>query len=148
MKQSAAQAMLRGQTIDIRDTPDDIPFEVIAQAKAAFNQRVQEQVAVLVWDSLVDEAAPSWHHHLRFEHPHMWIEVSVSVGVVWANLHGVMHPASPGRVELQSTDWEGPVVAEVTRSAFRIERFRRGLVRLALGGSEGAPTVYSDWFYV
>jgi hypothetical protein len=148
VKQSAAQAMVRGQIIDIRDAPDDIPFEVIAQAKAAFNQRAQEPVAALVWDSLIDEGAPSWHHHLRFEHPRMWIQVSVSVEPGGANLHGVMHPAAPGRVELESTDWEMPVAAEVTRSAFRIERIERGLVRLALAGSDGAPTVYTDWFHV
>ena len=130
--------MLRGQTIDIRDAPEDIPFEVVAQAKAAFGQRAREQVAVLVWDSLVDEGAPTWHHHLRFEHPRLWIEVSVSVEPSSASLHGVMHPVIPGRVELRSKEAAGPVVAEVTRSAFRIERFTRGLVRLHLVGRGGA----------
>jgi hypothetical protein len=148
MKHSATQAMLRGQTIDIRDAPEDIPSEVVAQAKAAFGQRAREQVAVLVWDSLVDEGAPTWHHHLRFEHPRLWIEVSVSVEPSSASLHGVMHPVIPGRVELRSKEAAGPVVAEVTRSAFRIERFTRGLVRLHLVGRGGAPAVYTDWFHV
>lgn len=148
MKHSATRAMLRGQTIDIWDAPEDIPSEVIAQAKAAFRRRAREQVAVLVWDSLVDEGAPTWHHHLRFEHPRMWIEVSVSVESSSASLHGVMHPVIPGRVELQSAEATRPVGAEVTRSAFRIERFIRGLVRLHLVGPEGTPAVYTDWFHV
>src|SRR5262245_59401416 len=117
--------MRRGPTIDISDASEDIPFEVIVEAKAAFSRRVQDKVAELVWDSLVDDGAPSWHHHLRFEHPHMWIEVSISVAPAWANLHGVMHPPMPGCVELQSKRSSTPIAAEVTHSAFRIERFHR-----------------------
>jgi hypothetical protein len=148
MKQSATQVVFRGKRIDIHDASEDTPLEVIVQAKAAFRQRIQDQVAALVWDSLLDDGAPSWHHHLRFEHPRMWIEVSVSVEPARANLHGVMHPAIVHRVELQFPGTDAPVRAEVTRSAFRIDRFRRGQVRLCFRGPEGVPVVYTDWFYV
>jgi hypothetical protein len=147
MKLSTIQGMRRRQTIDSRPALEVVPFQVIAQAKAAFSQRVQNRVAELVWDSLVDDGAPSWHHHLRFEHPCMWIELSISVASARANLHGVMHPAIPGRVELQSDRARTPIAAEVTQSAFRIEKFPRGLVRLQLGGPGGSQ-VYTDWFYV
>lgn len=140
------QAKLRGRrTIDTRDAHDDVPLEVVAQAKAAFGRRPQLQVAVLVRDWLVDDGA-SWHHRIRFKHPRTWIEVGVSVESGWANLEGIIHPASPRRVELQSTD--EVIAADVTRGAFRIERFARGLVRLALAGPDGAPTIYTDWFHV
>jgi hypothetical protein len=141
--------MDREHTIDSSDNaPDDVPPNVIAEAKAAFGKRVCGELAVLVWDSLVDEGAPSWHHHLRFEHPRIWIEVSASVVPGWCSLHGVMHPAFPTRIELHSEQGERPLVAEVIRSAFRIERFRRGMVRLRLVGPNETPAVYTDWFYV
>jgi hypothetical protein len=141
--------MDREHAIDSSDNaPEDVPPNVIAEAKAAFGQRVCGELAVLVWDSLVDEGAPSWHHHLRFEHPRLWIEVSASVVPGWCSLHGVMHPAFPTRIELHSEQGEPPLVAEVTRSAFRIERFRRGMVRLRLVGPGESPVVYTDWFYV
>jgi hypothetical protein len=121
---------------------------VIADAKAAFRQRVHGDLTPLVWDSLVDEEAPSGHHHLRFEQPRLWIEVSVSVLSGRASLHGVMDPAAPARVELHLAEAEPPIVAEVTRSAFRIASFPRGVVRLCLVGPEGSPIVYTDWFTV
>jgi hypothetical protein len=148
MRRSAIRVMDRELTIDSSENaPEDVPLDVIAQAKAAFSQRDQGEIAVLVWDSLVDEGAPSWLHHLRFEHPRIWIEASVSVASGWSSLHGVIHPAVPNRVELHS-EAEPPVVAEVTRSAFRIKRFPRGLVRLRLVETEGSPAVFTDWFHV
>jgi hypothetical protein len=105
-------------------------------------------VAILVWDSLLDEEAPNHHHHLRFEHPRLWIEVSVSRRLGYSSLYGVMHPAVPRRVELQSERTELPLVAEVTRHAFRIEEVPRGLVRLRLIGLAQASPVSSEWFCV
>ena len=149
MQRSAVWVMDREHTIESSDNaPEDVPPRVIAEAKAAFGQRLCGELAVLVWDSLLDEGAPSWHHHLRFEHPRIWIEVSASVAPGWSSLHGVMHPALPNRIELHSAQGEPPLVAEVTRSAFTIERFRRGLVRLCLIGPAGTPVVHTDWFYV
>jgi hypothetical protein len=147
VKLSTIQGTRRGPTIDICDAPEDVPCEVVAQAKAAFNQRIEDLLAELVWDSLVDDGAPNWLHHLRFEHPLIWIEVTVSVASDWANLYGVMYPAIPGRVDLHSQRGRPPIAAEVTHSAFGIERFPRGQVRLQLRGPEGSP-VYTDWFYV
>jgi hypothetical protein len=141
--------MSREQMIDIRDNaPDDVPLEVIAQAKAVYSQRAQELLATLVWDSLIDEGAPGRHHHLRFESSGTWLEVSVSVLSGWATLYGVMHPAVPVRVELQSAVGDGPYQAEVSRTAFRIERFPRGLVRLRLAGVQGSRVLCTDWFHV
>jgi hypothetical protein len=149
MQRSAIRVMDREHTIEISDNaPEDVPSNVIAEAKAALGQRVSGELAGLVWDSLVDEGAPSWHHHLRFEHPSIWIEVSATVASGWSSLHGVMHPAVPNRIELHSAQREPPIVAEVIRSAFRIERFPRGLVRLSLVGPSETSVVYTDWFYV
>jgi hypothetical protein len=127
---------------------DEVPSSVIAEAKAAFDARARAGLAALVWDSLIDEDAPGWHHHLRFEHPRIWIEVSVAVNSDWSSLHGVMHPAAPTGVELQLDGIESSIKADVTRSAFRIERFPRGLVRLRLVGLTRSPIIYTDWFYV
>jgi hypothetical protein len=149
MQWSAIRVMDLEHTIDRSDNgPEEVPQSVIAGAKAAFGQRVASQTAVLVWDSLVDEGASASHHHLRFERPPVWIEVSVSVIGGWSHLHGVMHPTRPARVELHFRGGGLPILAEVTRSAFRFARFRPGLVRLRLAGPEGTQGFFSDWFYV
>jgi hypothetical protein len=141
--------MDREHSIDsIDNAAEDVPLTVIGEAKAAFKQRALGDLAVLVWDSLIDEGASSWHHHLRFENPRTWIEVSVSVDTGRSSLHGVIHPAVPGQVQLQREQGEQPLVAEVTRSAFRIERVPRGVVRLRLVGTAGKPTACTDWFQV
>src|SRR5262245_32083782 len=49
--------------------PEDVPEEVIAQAKAVFAGRTSGEIAALVWDSLVDDGAPAANHRLRFQHP-------------------------------------------------------------------------------
>jgi hypothetical protein len=149
MERSPLWVMDTEHSINSSDTgPDDVPPNVIAEAKAAFNARARAGLAALVWDSLIDEDAPGWHHHLRFEHPRMWIEVSVAVNSGWSSLHGVMHPAAPAGVELELDGVESSIKADVTRSAFRIERFPRGLVRLRLVGLTSHPVIYTDWFHV
>jgi hypothetical protein len=141
--------MDREHTIDTSDdAAEEVPLTVIGEAKAAFKQRALGDLAVLVWDSLLDEGASSWGHHLRFENPRTWIEVSVSVVTGWSSLHGVIHPAVPAQVQLQREQEDQPLVAEVTRSAFRIEKFPRGVVRLCLVGTDGKPTAFTDWFQV
>jgi hypothetical protein len=136
-------------TIDTSDNaPEDVPLNVVAEAKAAFSQGAPGAMAALVWDSLVDEGAPSSHHLLRFEHRCIWIEVSVSVLSGWSSLYGVVHPVVPARVELHSVRAGRPIVAEVTRSAFMIARVPRGVVRLRVVGTEAAPALYTDWFQV
>jgi hypothetical protein len=137
------------QTIDLSDTAaENVPDDVVWKAKAAFKQRVREDVLVQVWDSLLDEGAPNWHHHLRFEHPRMWIELSVYPKPSWSSLHGVMHPAVPLRVELQSEGTDRTLIAEVTRHAFRIEQIPHGLVRLRFVGPELMSPVSTEWFYI
>jgi hypothetical protein len=136
-------------TIDTSDSaPDEVPPDIIADAKAVFNERAAAALAILVWDSLIDEDARGQHHHLRFEHPRMWIEVSVTVDSGCSSLHGVMYPAAPATVELQVDGVESLLKAEVTRSAFRLERFPRGLVRLRLAGLPRHLVIHTDWFYV
>jgi len=137
------------QTIDRSDAdPENVPAEVIWEAKSVFRQRVRGEVAVLVWDSLLDEGAPTRHHHLRFEHPRLWIEVSVSLLPTHSSLRGVMPPAVPFRVELQSEATDVPLIAEVTRHAFRIQEVPRGLVRLHLLEPELTSAVSTEWFCV
>jgi hypothetical protein len=137
------------QTIDLSSAPpEEVPAEVVGEAKAAFNQRIVGEMAILVWDSMLDDGAPSWHHHLRFEHPRLWIEVSVSVLPECSSLHGVMHPAVPLHVELESEGSDVRLVAEVTRHALRIESVPHGLVRLHLLDGQGIPGVQTEWFLV
>jgi hypothetical protein len=137
------------QIIDRSDTdPQNVPAGVVWEAKSVFRQRLGGEVAVLVWDSLLDEGAPNGHHHLRFEHPTMWIEVSVSVLPAGSSLHGVVHPAVPLRVELQSERSVQPLVAEVTQHAFRIEEVAHGLVRLNLLEPGLTSAICTEWFCV
>jgi hypothetical protein len=136
-------------TIDLNDTaPESVPAEVIGEAKAVFGERAKTEMAILVWDSMLDEGAPRGHHHLRFEHPQMWIEVSVSLTRDWSSLHGVMYPQAPLGVELHSQEIDTPLIADVTRHAFRVEGVGHGLVRLRLVGPELAPAISTEWFHV
>jgi hypothetical protein len=141
--------MVRMQTIAPGDTtPEDVPARVIEEAKAAFGRRTHATMAILVWDSLLDEGAPRWHHQLRFEHGQLWIQVSVTEMPGWSSLHGVVHPAASLRVELHSEWMDVPLLAEVTQRAFRVEHVPHGLVRLRLLGPALSPEVSTEWFNV
>jgi hypothetical protein len=128
-------------------SPEEVPKEVIEQAKAAFSHRTQGDIAVLVGDSLVDEGAPPSDHRLSFEHPRMRIVVHLVATAGWSSLQGEVQPPTPLGVELVSEEGVG-VATDVTDGAFTIERVPSGVVRLRLKGPAGTPAVYTDWFRV
>jgi hypothetical protein len=139
------------QTVDSgEDASDEVPKEVVAQAKAAFGQRIQGELAVLAWDSLVDEGAPVADHQLRFDHPRVRIEVRVAVSPAGSRLSGKVDGPAPARVELHSEQLEVPLPADVSGGVFTIEGVPPGVVRLelAFGGPGGAVTIHTDWFRI
>src|ERR1700685_3270517 len=75
-----------------QEAPWAVPDEVVAQAKGAFRQRTEGEVASLVFDSLVDEDAPAPAHRLRFEHPVIQLDVYVSTTAEGSRLSVETHP--------------------------------------------------------
>jgi hypothetical protein len=149
MKRSESQGKPISHTADLSDdAAERIPPEVVKQAKAAFRQPPRGELAALVWDSLIDEGEPGWHHHLGFEHPQMWIDVTVSVIFGLSTLRGVLYPAVPAHVELHRDETEYSANSEVSDGAFSLERIPRGLVRLRIVRSQRAPVLYTDWFRI
>jgi hypothetical protein len=128
-----------------RHIPEEVPSDVIAQARAVFGQRTPGEVAVLVRDSLVDEAAPASDHELRFEHPRMRIVLRVCSTSEWSSLQGEVEPPTARRAELVLEGTEVRIVTDVEDGAFNIERVPSGVARLCLEGPDGTP-VYTDWF--
>ena len=129
------------------DIRDQVPDDVVARAKASFGRRSPGDVAVLVFDSLVDEGAPATDHRLRFEHPLMVIEVHVSAQADGSALEGRVEPALAERVEVQLDEAELSFVDQVTNGAFSFERLGHGPIRLRLTG-QGIPAVHTDWFRI
>jgi hypothetical protein len=149
MKRSASRGRLAGQLTEVEDVaPEDVPPDVIAQAKAAFGQRIGGEMALLVWDSLDDDAPPRRYHHLRFEHPRMQIDVSVDLASPRGTVRGVVYRAAPVRVELHADRQQGLIEAELRDGSFTFEGVPFGLARLRLMGPEEIPGVTTDWFRV
>ena len=93
------------------DAPGAVPEEVVNQAKAAFGRRRPGDIAVLVWDSLVDDDDAPEDHRLVFEHPDVQIEVRVRASAGSSDLEGRVKPAGVLHVELQSDSEEVAVYA-------------------------------------
>jgi hypothetical protein len=140
--------------IDVKTTdpmgsaPEDVPEEVVAQAKAAFARRTKGETAVLVWDSLVDENAPLWDHRLRFEHREVQFEVRILGANGSSTIEGQVHPLSGAAIALESDDGRVLGTVEVTDGAFALERVSPGVVRLCLQGPDPTVPVCTDWFRI
>jgi hypothetical protein len=130
------------------DDPEDVPEDLVAEAKAAFAQRSEGELAPLVFDSLVDEGAPAMDHLLRFEHPQTHISVQVTAGQDASNLDGTVEPAPTERVRLQVGVGDLFLVADVVGGAFSFHDVPHGVIRLLLEGPEGSLLVRTDWFRV
>jgi hypothetical protein len=128
-------------------TPDDVPEEVISQAKAAFARRTPGPIAVLAWDSLVDEGDAADDHRLVFDHPDVQIEVRVRVTDRLPDLEGRVKPPGPVHVELQSEQGDVLQAVEATDGIFILEQAPRGVVRLTIRSASN-PEIRTDWFRI
>ena len=130
------------------DDPGEVPQDLVAEAKAAFAQRGEGELAALVFDSLVEEDAPATDHQLRFEHPLAHISIQVSAGPDASSLQGTLDPVTTERVHLQAGVGDLFFVADVVQGAFSFHEVPHGVIRLHLQGPEGAPPIRTDWFRV
>jgi hypothetical protein len=124
------------------------PEEVLAAARAAFGHRTHDAVATLEFDSLLDEGAPAADHLLRFEHPVIRIEVSISVTTASARLSGHIEPPDRVRVELHRAESDEVLAEDSTEGAFGFESARHGTIRLRILGAEAMPALSTEWFRV
>jgi len=127
---------------------DGIPEEVVAAARAAFGPLEPGELAVVTFDSLVDEDDAPEDHRLRFEHPALQVDLRLSVHAGGASLSGHLTPSGPARVEL---DLEGADLAFVDNSSdgsFTFGPVGHGLLRLLVTAAGSATTVRTDWFRV
>ncbi len=137
------------QPPDPKDEPvEGTPEDVVAAARAAFRHRTRDPVAVLEFDSLLDEGAPAADHLLRFEHPVMRIEVRISVTTPSAQLSGHIEPPDRVRVELHRTGSEEVLAVDSTEGAFSFESAGHGTLRLRILGADAVPALSTDWFRV
>ncbi len=124
---------------------DRVPDEVVAQAKAVFATRTTGPLAVLVFDSAVDENMPNAQRQLRFEHPSVTVEVAVVVDDRGRALHGRVDPGQV-RVEVELEDAEVTIAESADNGDFTFGRVPNGVMRLRLLERTGSNPVHTDWF--
>jgi hypothetical protein len=130
------------------DDREEVPEDLLADAKAAFAHRGEGELAAVVFDSLVDEGAPATDHQLRFEHPHVLISVHVSARPDASDLDGRVDPSTTERVLLQVGVGDLSLVADVVGGAFSFHEVPHGVVRLHFEGPEDLPRIRTDWFRI
>ena len=129
------------------DASEEVPEDVISQAKAAFTRRSPGELAVLAWDSLLDEDEPARDHRLRFEHPDLQIEVRVFSGPGSSDLQGQVMPQSTDRVAILSQNGDVLDATDAINGGFAFAHVPAGTVRLSVRGSAGSE-IHTDWFRV
>lgn len=132
---------------DASDAREPVPEAAVERARALFARQAHGELAILVYDSLVDGQGTPGNHFLQFEHGSMRVEVQVSVGAA-ARLTGTVHPPRALEVwlEVEGSDAAGRV--DAPEGTFSFEPVSHGVVRLHLTGSAGATPVHTDWFRV
>jgi hypothetical protein len=135
-------------TKDSGDFLEDEPDSVVAEAKAAFGRRAQGDLAVLVYDSLVDDNDPAADHRLRFEHARLLIEVQVSAVGGGSSVTARVSPPTPVRVELEAARKEGTTSACIDHGVFAFHDVPHGTVRILLPPTGDDPPMHSDWFRI
>ncbi|MDA8045737.1 MAG: hypothetical protein M0Z30_10955 [Actinomycetota bacterium] len=115
-------------------------------AKEAFSKRSRGEVALLVYDSLVDADDPPEHHELRFEGDRLRFLVHVSVRPIDVALVGRLEPPAAGRFELVLEDADLSFVQDSSDGTFHFEPMAHGLVRLAFNAP--GRQIQTDWFRV
>jgi hypothetical protein len=130
------------------DDADKVPGEVLAHAKEAFGRRSEGQVAVLVFDSVMDGGDPAENYWLRFEHPLVRIELQISAGPYGSRLQGRLEPSIAIQVQLELDAGSAPRCVAVRHARFLFERLNHGVVRLSLLGTRTPPILHTDWFWI
>lgn len=126
------------------DHTDDVPAEVVTDAKVLFPS-VPRDLAVLVFDSLVDSGSPADDYELRFEHPGGTLRLDVETGPDGVRLTGrADHPVD--RAELHRHLGAMVAVTHPEGGLFRFEPVEPGLIRICLRGPDWGRGVWTDWF--
>jgi hypothetical protein len=131
-----------------RDSPDHVPEHVITRAKAAFRQHRDGEVAVLVFDSLLDAHDPPEDHRLRFEHRSLRIDLRVSVKGNEASIFGELLPSTDSRVELLFEGDDLAFTSESCGGSFSFSPIGHGLTRLSVRCRDNNVVVRTDWFRI
>lgn len=126
---------------------EHVPDQVIAQAKAAFAQRMAGELAQLVFDSVVDEGDSASDHHLRFEHRLFAVDIRVLSNQRASTLEGSLFPITSLNVGLQAEGEDVTIRQDVVDGKFVFSGITHGLVRLHLTGPE-TPNIRTDWFRI
>lgn len=127
------------------DTPPDVVSE---EALSAFDGLRPREVAVLVFDSLVDATDDPGSHQLRFEHHRLSLEVDVS-----SSRLGTTVGARTSRLDVTAAvlHRRGADIAFVSPvgqdGRFVFDPIGHGLVRLSIEADDG-PMIWSDWFRI
>jgi hypothetical protein len=132
-------------------SPVPVPPEVLQAVKGAFHPPVAKSLAVLVFDSLVDDDAPRESHVLRFEHPDATIELRLSVTDAETVVHGDSTQNGDGKAILHRRDADHAVVSEVRGGEFEFGPVDHGLVRISVAPanpSSAGEEIWTDWFRI
>jgi hypothetical protein len=129
--------------------PFDAPPDAVSQeASSAFDDARPRELAVLVFDSLVDATDDPGSHQLRFEHQRLSLEVDVSSSPL-----GTTVEARTSRPDVTAAvlHRRGADIAFVSLidpdGRFVFEPIGHGLVRLSIEADDG-PAIWSDWFRI
>jgi hypothetical protein len=125
-----------------------VPEGLVAQAKSAFVNRCEGDLAVLVFDSLIDEGAPAQNHLLRFEHPSTRIRLRVAAGLQESELSGSTDPPTGERAQLQFGSSDIYLEDEVVEGTFSFHAVPHGLMRLRILRRDDGALIRTDWFRV
>jgi hypothetical protein len=128
--------------------PRVVPEDLVAQAKAVFATRYEGELAVLVFDSLVDERAPAKDHLLCFEHPLTRITLQVAAGPRGSDLSGSTDPPTGAWVQLQVGTSDIYLDEESVEGAFSFRAVPHGLIRLHFLKPDDGRLIRTDWFRV
>jgi hypothetical protein len=120
----------------------------VAQAKAAFANRNEGELAVLVSDSLVDEGAPAKDHVLGFDHPLTRIRLKVKAGLQGSDLSGSTDPPTRKRVQLEVGTSDIYLAGVVEEGEFSFHDVPHGLIRLHISTLGEGRVIRTDWFRV
>lgn len=131
--------------------PYAVPPDVVSVAKAAFRPPDGRELATLVFDSLVDEDAPREDHRLRFEHPHITIDLRVSAHEDESHVHGDVTQPEEGEAVLHIREADVALVSSVQAGEFEFGPLPHGLVRISVTPTHAngtIETVWTDWFRI
>lgn len=124
-----------------------MPDAVVEQAVAAFATRSSGQLAVLAFDSLIDNGAAPDDHELRFEHDRLHLSVRVTVSKDGTILSGSVSPAAAGRFELRSPDSDVTFLCPTDDGTFTFGPLGHGLFKVSFEPA-AAAAVATEWFRI